>query len=279
LAASSIDALPRHWNIYYPTLVAETFSSRIWRVKLADGSSAIVKALNDFPDVYDELRGAHYLRWRDGVGAVRLLAEHERMMLLEDAGSLTLQTELDRIGDTESTAIAAEATARLLTSSDAPAPADLQPLRQRFKELFDIAREADARPIYVEAARMAIDLLDTTQREAPLHGDLHHENLLWGERGWLAIDPKGVLGDPAFDAANWLYNPLDRDDLCLSEERIAGIASTFAKTLDIDPRRILDFAFAYGCLSAAWHAGDDNSEDEDRELAVAAAVRAVRLSF
>lgn len=266
------------WRVARTRVIAETFSSRIFRVE-RDGRTAIVKALNDFPDVYDELRGAHYLRWRDGVGAVRLLAEHDRMMLLEDAGSLTLQAELDRIGDAEATTIAAEATARLLSASDAPIPADLQPLRRRFKELFDIAREAKAKPHYSEAAKMATDLLDTTRREAPLHGDLHHENLLSGERGWLAIDPKGVLGDPAFDAANWFYNPLDRDDLCLSEERIACMATTFAKTLDIDPRRVLDFAFAYGCLSAAWHAGDDNSTDENRELTVAAAVRKVRVSF
>lgn len=28
------------------------------------------------------------------------------------------------------------------------------------------------------------------------------------------IDPKGVYGDPAFEAANVFYNPPDRDDLC-----------------------------------------------------------------
>jgi streptomycin 6-kinase len=31
-----------------------------------------------------------------------------------------------------------------------------------------------------------------------LHGDLHHENILAAEREpWLAIDPKGVVGEPA----------------------------------------------------------------------------------
>jgi streptomycin 6-kinase len=47
----------------------------------------------------------------------------------------------------------------------------------------------------------------------------------------------------------------------------------------IDPRRLLDFAVAYGCLSAAWHAGDGNDKDEARELSVAAAIRAVRPGF
>ncbi len=41
-----------------------------------------------------------------------------------------------------------------------------------------------------------------------LHGDLHHENVLdFGEKGWLAIDPKKLYGDRAFDYANIFCNP------------------------------------------------------------------------
>jgi streptomycin 6-kinase len=97
-----------------------------------------------------------------------------------------------------------------------------------------------------------------------------------GPRGWLAIDPVGLLGDPGFDAANLFYNPLDRDDLCLDPERIAFMADLFARTLGQDVPAILDHAIAYGCLSAAWHAEDGNRVDEQRELSVAAAIRAVR---
>ena len=100
-----------------------------------------------------------------------------------------------------------------------------------------------------------------------------------GPRGWLAIDPKGIVGDPAFDAANFFYNPLERDDLCLDPERIAHMATVFAKTLGQNPRALLDHGIAWGCLSASWHAEDGNDRDENRELAVAAAIRAVRTSF
>ena len=41
-----------------------------------------------------------------------------------------------------------------------------------------------------------------------LHGDLHHGNVLSARRRpWLAIDPKGVVGERAFDAGALLYNP------------------------------------------------------------------------
>jgi len=279
---TSGDALPSHWNLDNPNLIAETFSSRIWRVKREDGSSAVVKALKPFDDVEDELRGAHYLRWRDGNGAVRLYDMHDQAMLLEDAGDRLLAAELAERSDNDATEIAAEVMARLFSPSDRPYPTALQPLRQRFRSLFSKAasdRPSAKRSLYVEAAAIADRLLDNPVAVAPLHGDLHHDNVLFGPRGWLAIDPKGVLGDPGFDAANWLYNPLDRDDLCQSPDRIAFMAERFGKTLNQAPTAILDHALAYGCLSASWHAEDGNTKDEERELSIAQAIRSVRVSF
>ena len=109
----------------------------------------------------------------------------------------------------------------------------------------------------------------------PLHGDLHHENIMFGPRGWLVIDPAGLIGDPALDVANMFSNPLDRFDLTRNEERIALMAGIFSEALGRDVRTILRYAFAYGCLSAAWHEEDGNMKDRDDELAVAAAVRSV----
>jgi streptomycin 6-kinase len=51
-----------------------------------------------------------------------------------------------------------------------------------------------------EGARLLRELPATADREVVLHGDLHPGNLLAAEReAWLAIDPKPVRGDPAFD--------------------------------------------------------------------------------
>jgi streptomycin 6-kinase len=275
-------AFPRRWNISGAELIAETFSSRIWKVVRADGSPAVVKALKPFDDVADELRGAHFLAWRHGHGAVRLFGRDGRKMLIEYAGERHLSAVLDHDGDRSATEVAVEVMARLHAPSEHPAPTALQPLRERFADLFAKAAEDRNRgreSLYVEAAELADRLLGDRRNIRPLHGDLHHDNVLLSPRGWLAIDPKGVLGEPAFDAANMFYNPLDRDDLCLDPERIAGMATVFSRSMTIDPRRLLDFAVAYGCLSAAWHAGDRNDRDEARELAVADAIRTVRRDF
>jgi streptomycin 6-kinase len=274
---------PAGWSVQGAELIAETFSSRIFKVRLPDGAPAVIKDLKPIDDVEDELRGAHLLAWRDGEGLVRLIAMHGQSMLLEYAGDTMLTDVLDEDGDAAATEIAAMVMAKLHSPSSRPAPADLQPLRERFRDLFAKARtdsDTGCDNLYVEAAAIAERLLSSQRDVRPLHGDLHHENIMHGPRGWLAIDPKGVIGDPAFDAANMFYNPLERDDLCLDPARVAGMAEILSRRLGLDPRRLLDFAFAYGCLSAAWHAGDANDKDEQRELAVAAAVARVRdLSF
>ncbi|TPN48581.1 MULTISPECIES: aminoglycoside phosphotransferase family protein [unclassified Mesorhizobium] len=275
-------AFPARWKVSAPELIAETFSSRIWKVRREDGSPAIVKALKPFDDVADELRGEHFLAWRRGEGAVRLLGRDGHSMLLEFAGETLLSKVLDEQGDKIATEIAAEMMARLLSPSKHSFPSELQPLRERFASLFKKAATDRANghgSLYVEAAAIADRLLADPRNVRPLHGDLHHQNILHGPRGWLAIDPKGVLGDPGFDAANMFYNPLDRDALCLDPERIAHMAEVFAMTLKQTPAAMLDHAIAYGCLSAAWHHEDDNAVEENRELSIAAAIRTVRAAF
>lgn len=273
---------PASWRIRTARLQAETFSSRIWDVERDDASRAVVKDLKPFDDAADELRGAHYLQWRAGVGAVRLLGIDGHRMLLEHAGERMLAQELAERGDVYATEVIAEVLKEILSICDKPIPSELQPLKDRFSSLFDRAaadRSSDARNLYVEAAQTAERLLADPHELRVLHGDFHHDNILHGPRGWLVIDPKGVYGDPAFEAANVFYNPLDRDDLCVDPARIARLAETFSGVLGQSSRRLLDYAMAYGCLSAAWHAGDANQHDENRELGIAAAIREVRGQF
>lgn len=261
---------PPRWRLHRPQLLADTRTSRVWQVLRADGSPAVVKAIK--PAGLDELGGTPLLRWRRGEGLARLYAVNGHRQLLEYAGATSLAQFLDEYGDAAASEIAAEVLARLGTPSRTPVPASLTPLASHFASLFAQARGRPAGDPYREAARMAERLLRATHDARPLHGDLHHGNILHGPRGWLAIDPRGLVGDAAFDAANLLYNPLQRDDLCLSPEHLYRRAGIYARALGQELPQILAYAYAYGCLSAAWHAEDGNAADEARELDVAAQV-------
>jgi len=268
---------PAEWRIDDARLIADTPAGSVYDVTLAGGADAIVKQLKP-KALEDSLRGADFLTWRDGVGCVRLLAQTGDMLLMEHAGKTTLRDHLISHGDEAATRIAAEVLREYHRPSDTPPPASLQPLERYFSSLFSKAerdRKAGIAGPYAEAAEFAETLLADQHDIKPLHGDLHHENIVHGPRGWLIIDPAGLIGDAALDVANMFSNPLDRFDLTRSEERIAAMADIFAETLGRDVRTILRYGFAYGCLSAAWHDEDNNAEERDNELAVAAAIQTV----
>jgi streptomycin 6-kinase len=88
-------------------------------------------------------------------------------------------------------------------------------LRDRVEFLFEITRRRlDRHP--EAAARVPPGLVDGSQRRAGvlagqgpvrvLHGDLHAGNILRSGdgHGLVVIDPRPCLGDPAFDAVDWV---------------------------------------------------------------------------
>ncbi len=201
---------------------------------------------------------------------------------MEHAGRETLRDLLLREGDEAATRIAIEVLLNYHQSSDLPPPQSLLTLPRYFESLFRKAqqdRNQGAVSIYTEAAATAEHLIANQRNFRPLHGDLHHENIMNSHRGWTIIDPAGLIGDAALDVANMFSNPLDRFDLTHNEERIASMASLFAEALKRDERTLLQYAFAYGCLSAAWHEEDGNTQDRDDELTVAQAIRTVLSQF
>ena len=116
------------------------------------------------------------------------------------------------------------------------------------------------------AARIARTLLATSTPPQPLHGDLHHDNVLNSPRGWLAIDPKGVLGDPDYEPANAFRNPDCAGDLILHPDRIARLANRFAHRLGHPRDRLLGWAAAHCALSICWSREDGLDPTEDLSL-------------
>lgn len=283
MADSIRESFPAEWQISSPELLVETHTSRIIKVRLEDGTPAIVKALNTI-GMQEELRGVHYLDWHDGNGSIRVLAEKGNLLLLEYAGSRTLLDHLNAHGDDAATAISVDVLLKLLGNRGGKKPfaADLRPLREQYASLFqkaEIDRNNGDASIFVEAAGIADALLGNPVDVQPLHGDVHHENILLGARGWLVIDPKGLLGDPMYDAANMFYNPVERQDLRASDQRVATMALTFSRAFNRDIRTILGYAMSHAALSASWHTEDENFEEAELSLGVARAVQRIMASL
>jgi streptomycin 6-kinase len=205
----------------------------------------------------EELRGASVMNWWAGQGAARVLAHEGPALLLERAmGSRSLAMMAAEDDDAAMTIIC-EALAALHAPRGDP-PGNVVPLRPWFAALEPMARERGG--IFAQAHHVAEELLGSPRDQCVLHGDMHHDNLLdFGERGWLVIDPKGLVGERGYDYANVFCNP----DLGDAAERIATRPGQLARRIEIasrmsgiEPRRLLQWVLAYTGLSASWMIAD-----------------------
>jgi streptomycin 6-kinase len=110
------------------------------------------------------------------------------------------------------------------------------------------------RPLVESAQHVYTDLCASQRRTRLLHGDLQHYNVLFdSDRGWLAIDPKGVVGEIEYEIGAVLRNP---SDLFATRSTIERRLKQFTSTLDLDFERTLAWGFAQAVLSAIWEIED-----------------------
>lgn len=239
------------WNLSNPKLLTQTMTSYIYTVT-HDTETVILKLLS--PSETEEQSGAVALRYFDGRGSVRLLRYDEGAHLLEYAAGDELVTLVKRGEDENATQIIAQVI-KQLHSIPQDAPRDgLFVLDRWFGELFNKAaadRQAGIESIYVRSASLTERLLADQRDVRVLHGDIHHRNIRQSSRGWLAFDPKGVVGERTYDCANTLCNPV-MPELVHNETRLLTNAAMFADTLALDLSRVLVFTYAYACLNASW---------------------------
>jgi len=113
------------------------------------------------------------------------------------------------------------------------------------------------RALVEEARQVFVDLCASQRRPRLLHGDLQHYNVLFDDsRGWLAIDPKGVVGEVEYELGASLRNPGERPDLFASPAIVERRVGVHAARLGIDADRTLRWAYAQAVLSAIWSVED-----------------------
>jgi streptomycin 6-kinase len=248
------------WSLTKSTPVAETPRSWIFRVEQNGRNVAALKILK--PSAFeDERRGGALLAWYGGEGAVTVFDTHGNTVFMEWLDGVPLGDAVRKGRDDEAT-IALATVVSQLHKPRPDAPEELIPLRDRFRSLFETDVRAwphTARDLYARACGIAIKLFDKPSAEIPLHGDLHHDNIISSGRGWLAIDPKGLIGDPAYEVANAFINPEGADKLAAEPRRIAALADAFSARLGFNRKRVLGWAAAHAALSACWDLEDGNA--------------------
>jgi streptomycin 6-kinase len=197
------------------------------------------------------------LRLFNGQGAVRLLEADEArgMCVLERLRPGEMLSTLK--DDDQSTHIAAEVMLRLWK----PAPMDDAFIRlsdwfkglDRLRPAFSGGTGPFPKKLIEEVEETLPRLFADSTSPMLIHGDLHHFNILSSAPGWLAIDPKGVIGPPEYEVGPLLINPMpgflngSRPEVRM-ERRIAILS----ERLGFSRQSIRDWGLCHAVLSAWW---------------------------
>jgi len=213
----------------------------------------------------DEWQSGKIARAFGGHGIARVLECDEGAVLLE---RLTPGYSLARLTlngrDDEAIDILAETIHTMSGHAPPPGCATVRGWAASFDGY--VARADDRIPphLVAEAHHRFLSLEASQGEQLLLHGDLHHYNVLFDStRGWLTIDPKGVVGEVEFEIGATLRNPFERPDLFVSAAIVERRLARLARRLNIDVARTLEWGFAQAVLSAIWSLEDGFTVEAD----------------
>jgi streptomycin 6-kinase len=224
---------------------ATAFGSHLMPVRQA-GAAAMLKIAFGA----EERLGAALMEWWAGDGAARVLAHEDPALLLERAlGARSLAAMARGADDDEATRILCAAAAGLHRPRALRPPASLVPLPVWFRALPASAQKRGG--VFAAAWSTAQGLLASARDIVPLHGDLHHGNVLdFGPRGWLAIDPKGLIGERGYDYVGVVCNP--DIETAGAPGALMRRSAILCAQAGLEMRRHLQWVLAYAALSASW---------------------------
>lgn len=122
-----------------------------------------------------------------------------------------------------------------------------------------VEREGKLPASYIGRALSYYYALTSAQKHYKvLHGDLHHKNIIFSENGIaVAIDPKGVVGDPLYEIAAFLRNPMPELSIVNSPDLIvANRVKIFSQFFGVNRSDILKWSYFGSVLAAEWSISD-----------------------
>lgn len=259
-----LGACAARWRLAIAPPFPELSYNYVAPASLSDGTPVVLKLGVPRAELGTEIDA---LRHYGGAGAVRLLDADEGVgaLLLERLVPGETLVAMSQADDDAATAIAAEVIGRLWRPPPPhhryPAVADWFAGLTELRPHFGGGTGPFPADLVARAEAIAAELLATAGPPMVLHGDLQHFNILATEEGWRAIDPKGLIGEPAFDLAALLRNPYPQ----LSGHPRLGPLLTrriniLSAALGLDRRRVHGWALAYAVLSAWWAVEDGPTE-------------------
>jgi len=266
-----VDASSLIWNLRDAQTVPNLSYNYVAFARRADDVDVVLKIGVPNPELNSEMSA---LKLFNGDGACQLLGSDEErgFLLLERLNPGTMLAALT--DDDERTNIAIDVMQKIwrpLESDSGQQAVRLQSFIQ-LTDWFDALKKI--RPHFnggtgpfpkklFEHVESFLPELFTDENIKLIHGDLHHFNILYSERGWLAIDPKGVIGPAEYEIGPLMINPWnsisDGGSFKAQTKRRVHILS---ERLGWEREIILKWITAHAVLSACWDMLPDGSGGE-----------------
>lgn len=227
-----------------PEFVDETGIARIWKVKCADQSIAALKVyLGD--NMRNEAPGFKFLRSKNGVGVAQIYQINHHCALMEWLEGESLG-DMVRRGQDQQAAIELIEVANTIHQDRSGYSDDLPHLEEWYEDVFDLKFADDVsqsvKDNFTKCQHLADELFAKQRDVVALHGDLHHDNIKYSARGFLAFDAKGIVGERAYEIANAFRNPVGGDIYVQDPKRFLFLAELWSKEFDVDRERLLKWA-------------------------------------
>jgi streptomycin 6-kinase len=265
--ASWVDRLPalaggllEEWELLLDGGAMYGYCSLVLPVVTSEGQPAVLKV---HVDVDDESEFEHLaLRHWNGRGTVLLLRADPRRnaLLLERLHHRDLTT----IGDLEACEVVGELYGRI----HVPALPQLRTITSYVErwaaDLHALPHDAPIpRRMREQCLSLAGDLVaDPGSTGSIIHGDLHHHNVLAGDREpWLVIDPKPMSGDPHYEPAPMLWNRWEEIVAGDARENVRRRFHTLVDVAGLDEDRARDWVVVRMVLNASWAVIDGDPDE------------------
>jgi streptomycin 6-kinase len=207
----------------------------------------------------DEWHAGEVLRAFDGNGTVRVYEYEPGAVLLERLNPGDELVEVVRSGNDEAaTEILAQVMKQMSHHEPPSNCSTLLDWYQGFERYLKTDDRQIDRTLVLRAAELYGRLATSQSKTMLLHADLHHYNVLFDSHlGWLAIDPKGVVGELEYEVGAILRNPRELPDLFSSAHVLHRRLDSLTTALGLDLKRTVAWSFAQAVLSAVWDVEDD----------------------
>lgn len=248
-----VEALTRHWALNNITPVNNMTFNYVAKATTRAGQPVIFKISYDEKSIADEKQALIYFNANGSIKLIDNNKQYHALLIQQAIPGTTLKSfypdQINFVMDCYVDTIKRLHDKRL-------------PAKHSYHHISDWLKAIDKlkpnQPCPAHLLEIAISLknalLATLTTEVFLHGDLHHDNILKNDDQWLAIDPKGIIGEAEFEIAafDFMYitELVNQADIkVLFESRV----NLLAQKANLNAQRIKDWVFVRLILMAAWH--------------------------